>query len=79
MLSQKDNTFTRGKKTTTSIVATGDVKLGKPGTSDLTVKFGAKSKKALQKLRKASLTLRITVRDDAGNPSVITKSFSLKK
>ncbi|MBA3301196.1 MAG: hypothetical protein H0T15_04950 [Thermoleophilaceae bacterium] len=76
---QLERKLKRGRKTRTSVVATGEARLGKPGTSALKLKFGPTARKSLAKLGKVSLTLRITVRDDAGNPTVVTKRISLKK
>lgn len=78
-VAQVERKVKKGKKTTTQVVGLGDVKIAKPGSSDLTLKFSKKTKKALRKLGKASLTVRITVRDDAGNPSVIATRTAIKK
>lgn len=67
----------KGNKAKTLVLGTGSVKLGKPGKADLKLRIGRKSKRRIG-AGTAKLKLRITVRDEAGNPTVIIKRISVK-
>ncbi|HMJ79141.1 MAG TPA: hypothetical protein VK507_24365, partial [Iamia sp.] len=62
------------------VVATSKSRaLSGPGSMKLTAKFTRKAKKALGRMRKVKLTLRLTATDAAGNVAVKTRSVTLRR
>ena len=53
--------------------------LAGPGKMTLTAKFTRKAKRALKKVRKISLTGRLTVTDVAGHHTVVTRKVTLRR
>lgn len=66
-----------GKKTT--VVARGKGTINAGRTTTVTVKFTAKAKKALRKLSKVKLKIKVTVTDAAGNKRSSTRTVTLRR
>jgi hypothetical protein len=63
----------------TAIVARSSASLQESATAKLKFRFTRRAKRALRTRRRVGLTLRFTVRDEAGNPTVATKRVVLRR
>ncbi|MFL5825498.1 MAG: hypothetical protein ACJ76V_03135 [Thermoleophilaceae bacterium] len=63
----------------TITLASGKATFAAPGKTKLKLSFTHKAKKRLAKVRKLTVTLRITLRDKAGNATVMTRKVALRR
>jgi hypothetical protein len=63
----------------TAIVANASASLSAASSTKVRFRFTRRAKRALRGRSRVTLTLRFTVRDEAGNPSVATRTVTLKR
>jgi Ca2+-binding RTX toxin-like protein len=61
------------------VVARGRAVVRRPGTTRLTLRFTTRAKRKLRRARRVPLTVRIVVRDRAGNATALVRKVTLKR